>query len=310
MEFLRYLLRIQYSKIISILLILIFAVSVVSADVSISHAYYTNNAECREDVFLHNMDYSNSVSIFSDSFGASSESSLPAQSNDGKIETNILLKSNEGLQGVGLKITDAKDLGFSRSLSGGKSNSIGLSYYADSGHSNANYFNRFASYAEDISLFNNKYEERLGVFGSQSYSSGKGESTADTPSSFKHSIYMSYLNNYCKTDSFLNAFGENSGMIPLSYTWKGYSIQKDYAVAGMQISIDQSNDMNNRDPQYAIAGSSSGLSGKYSPDEWKPSKAGEKGIPADLDPNTPLIDPTAPTYLLYMQYKMSQNEII
>ena len=68
-----------------LILIILIAANITSADVNISNSYYTSGSESHENVVLHNMDYSNDASIFGDAYSASSEASTANQSETSKF---------------------------------------------------------------------------------------------------------------------------------------------------------------------------------------------------------------------------------
>ena len=212
MGFLRYLKIVQNHRIQNLALVILFAVSIVSADVSLHNSYSTSGSESHEEIYLHDMQYSNSASVSSTGFSASSQASADDKSKAANFQHEAFMNSISGTQGAGLKI-DAEDLGYTRSISGGQSDSISFSYSMGSGIALADYFTPTARYNEALSLVNNTYNSDLAVFGSQSYSFGTGQSPADDPSSFKHNISLIYLDKYCVMNSSLETGAENLGLI-------------------------------------------------------------------------------------------------
>lgn len=272
-----------------------FAVSLASADVSISNSYYTNGCEGREDLSLHNMDYTNTISIAQNAFSAKSQASRSDQSERGNFEHTGYMNSLQGMQGADLKI-DAEDLSYTRTMNGGNFNSLFFEYLAKSGTVQADYYTPFSSYQEEMTLINNKYEGDYGVYNAKSYSLGEGEYEGNESSSFKHNIYLTYNGKFCDIKS---SFGTNeaynaSANSPVRYDWTGYSFQKNYAVAGIQMTVTPGN----RAAEFGIAGRSSILEDKFSPDkndeiETYPAKFDNSGIGI---PKT-----------LIMQYKINQT---
>lgn len=278
-----------------LVLFFLFTVSVVSADVSISNSYYTNGCEGHEDLSLHNMDYTNTISITEHAFSIDSQANRSDQSENGNFRHTGYMESLQGMQGAGLNI-DGEDLGYTRIMNGGNSNSLIFKYLAESGTIHADYFTPYSSYLEDLTLINNEYNGNFGVYDAKSYSLGEGKSAVDKPSSFKQDIFLTYLNKFCEikssfsTDEDYNASAE----IPVSYEWTGYSFQKDYAVAGIKIKVTPGN----RVAQFGIAGRSSLLEDKFAPDkndEIEP-------YPAKFDNSAIGIPKT-----LIMQYKINQT---
>ena len=102
-----------------LILIILIAANITSADVNISNSYYTSGSESHENVVLHNMDYSNDASIFGDAYSASSKASTANQSETSKFSDTAYSSSLQGLQAYGLQAKGSNDIGYSRSLSGG-----------------------------------------------------------------------------------------------------------------------------------------------------------------------------------------------
>ena len=236
MGFLRYLKIVQNHRIQNLALVILFAVSIVSADVSLQNSYSTSGSESHENIYLHDMQYSNSASITSSAFSASSQASPDDESKAASFQHDAYMNSISGTKGAGLKI-DAENLRYTRSLSGGQSDSISFSYSMGSGIALADYFTPTARYDEALSLVNNTYNSEIAVSGSQSYSFGTGQSPADDPSSFTHNISLIYLDKYCVMNSYLKTGAENLGTHPVSYEWSGYSSQRNFAVAGISMNV-------------------------------------------------------------------------
>ncbi len=241
--------------------VLLFATSIVSADVSISGAYYTGGTESREEVFLHDMDYSNSVSIDQASFNAASNANASDDSGKGSFGENARMLGAFGFQGVGI-VARAENLGYSRSLVGGESQSMRLSYFLESGTAHASYFSPRSIFNEEIVLDNCRYEGDVQVHNARTYSLGYGTPVLDAPSSFSDNISMIYLDKQCRLWSSLISFGEASGDIPVSYKLRSYSGERNFARAGIGIGADQGN----RYMNLSINGTATILGDKSSPD--------------------------------------------
>ena len=263
MGLLNYLLMIKDLKAQQLVMIIIFAIYIVSGDVSLQNSYSAGSSESHEDIYLHDMDYSNSASISSTSYSASSNAGPAEKSKNSSFEDIASMNSIDGAQGASLKI-DAENLGYVRSIAGGESNTITFSYFAESGDVQANYFTPLSNYNEEISLINNKYRADLAVYGSKSYSYGTGQSISDNQSSLKHNISMKFLDKYNDIKSVLITGPENTGdKIPVNYTWNGYSSQRNYAVSGINLKVIPGN----RTVKFWIEGKSSILEDKFSPDK-------------------------------------------
>jgi hypothetical protein len=265
--------------------------------VSLHNSYSTDGSESHEEIYLHDMQYSNSASVSSSAFSASSQASADNKSKAANFQDDVYLNSISGMQGVGLKI-DAEDLGYTRSISGGQSDSISFSYSMGSGIALANYFTPTARYDEALSLVNDTYNSDLAVFDSQSYSFGTGHSPVDDPSSFTHNISLIYLDKYCVINSYLKTGSEKLVRHPLSYEWSGYSSQRNFAVAGISMNVIPGN----RSAEFGIEGDGTIFRNKFSPDkktEWYPAKFDTKGR---LNNTTYVKEKT-----LIMQYRLNQS---
>ncbi len=262
MGLLNYLSILKDLKVQKLVVVLIFAIYIISGDVSLQNSYFSGSSESHENIHLHDMDYTNSASISSTGYSASSNANPAEKSNESNFEDTAYMNSIDGMQGASLKI-DADNLGYSRSMSGGQSNAIVFSYFAESGSIQANYFTPLSAYHEDISLINNNYSADFAVFNSKSYSLGTGRSIVDNQSSFRHNISMTYLDKYNTISAVLIAGNDSFGDTPLNYTWNGYSSQRDYAVSGITMKVIPGN----RTAKFWIDGTSSILEDKFSPDK-------------------------------------------
>ena len=239
-----------------LILILLIAANIASADVSISNSYYTSGSESHENVVLHNMVYSNDASVFGDSYSTSSEASTANQSETSKFSDTAHSSSLQGPQAYGLQAKGSNDIGYSRSLSGGSVLYTSLYYNMETkalpGALQIKYSNPQALFDDNIyNLVNNKYTGTLVMYGSTAFSSGRGTSNGDAPGSFHDIISYRFFNKDCKMDSFL----EGPGATPFDYIWKSFSSQGHVAVIGIDISADTLSE---------IKGTSSFLDDKFS----------------------------------------------
>ena len=291
----------QDLKVQVLVMVLIFAISIASGDVSLQNSYYTTGSDSREQIYLHEMDYSNSASISSISYYASSQASPANQSKDSSFEDAAYMHSIDGAQGASLKI-DAEDPEYSRSISGGESNSITFSYSNGPGIVQADYFTPSTKYSEDISLINSTYYADFGVYDSNSHSYGVGDSMGDNQSSFKQDIYMSFSDKFCSIKTVLNTGSKNYGAHPVNYTWDAFSGQKQYAYAGTNLQVFPGN----RTVEFWIDGTSSILEDKFSPDKKNdtyPAKFNKDGYL--VLKNNSLTRVSSKTIL--MQYRLNQT---
>lgn len=278
----------------AIMLLLYILAPAAYADVSMHNAYYTEGTVCYEQIFLHNMDYSNSVSISEVSIYADAEARL-SDTDTGRFNHRTYMSSAGGAQGIDMKVS-GRDLSYTRSLYGGIGyKSADLSYKMTSGDLQAAYFTPAARVEESIYLDNSRYEADVGVYNFNLFASGSGEPSADAAGGFNHEISLSYKGKECRIDSFLRSRGAAANPIPVSYFWEGYasySSARGRAVSGLFVDAYAGN----RPVDLGIKGTSTALSDKYSPDSYA------RGVPAHLDP---ISTGQRESRELYMQYSIT-----
>lgn len=265
MESMRYAYLRKGQAALGLLLILVFAASTASADVSISNSYYTSGSESHENIFLHNMDYSNSASVFNDKYNANAEASTSNQSETSEFTNTVYSDSSSGPQGFGLEARDSSDLGYSRLLVGGRVPYTKLTYDVENlrredlpAALQINYFGPESTFNDNIyNLVNNKYTGTFQSYGSSAFVSGTGTSNGGAPSSFRDILSYSLVGKDCKMDSILV---EKSGDKPVDYTWKTFLNQGSVGLTGIDISVSEGNFA-----QYGIIGTSNFLGARSSP---------------------------------------------
>jgi len=246
-----------------LILILLIAANITSADVSISNSYYTSGGESHENVVLHNMVYSNDASVFGDSYSASSNANTANQSETSKFSDTADSSSWQGPQAYGLQAKGFINMGYSRSLSGGSVLSSSLNYNMETkalpGALQIDYHNSQSSYNDNIyNLVNNKYAGTLISYGSVVFISGEGTSNGIAPSSFNDTMSYVFSGKDCKMDSYML---EDSGTNPVDYLWKTFLSQgSSLAITGINLSYSDNNTK-----EVGIKGTSSILDDKFSP---------------------------------------------
>jgi hypothetical protein len=284
MESIRYAYPQKGPGIPGLILILLFAASIASADLSISNSYYTSGSESHENVFVQNMDYSNSVSIFSDNYNSNAKASSSNQSETNRFTNTVFTDSLSGTQGLGLEARDAKDMGYSRTLVGGSVPFTRLNYDVENkGKEDSpaalqiKYFSPQSLFINDVSnLANNKYAGTLQSYGARAYMSGKGESIGAANSSFNDTISYIFKGKDCWMESFLN---EHQGDEPVEYWWATFLNQGSIGEAGIDMSASPGNYA-----EFGIRGSSSLVGEQKSPGIY----------PANNFNHPDYDDPTAP----------------
>jgi hypothetical protein len=247
-----------------LILILLIASNITSADVSISNSYYTSGGESHENVALHNMVYSNDASVFGDTYSASSAASTADNSEPSKFSDKARSSSIEGPQAYSLQAEGSNDIGYSRSLSGGSVLYSSLNYNMGAealpGAMQIDYRNSLSSYNDNIyNLVNTNYAGTLLSYGSVVFISGKGTSNGVAPSSFNDTMSYVFSNKDCKMDSYLL---EDSGANAVDYLWKTFLSQgSSLAITGINLSYSDDNTK-----ELGIKGTSSILNDdKFSP---------------------------------------------
>lgn len=268
-------------KLILLLMIIISSDSVVLGDVSISRSLYSPGSECHEEVFLHNMDYSNTAGVSSINYYANSQASTADQSETSQFINSVMINSLVGLQEADIEAKNSNDLDYSRSISGGPSQLIGYSYSLEAGSLPAsvrlNAFNPQIIFNKDVyNLVNSHYEGKLQSFSPNFFMYGEGNSTGDA-SGFNDTTTLHFGPNMCRLDSY---------MIPSndSYTWITGAGRGEIAKASMWINSTEGDKMPMR-----IKGTSSGP-GSTLPDKLVPED--------DKDPQT-----------AYLLYKLTSSSI-
>lgn len=267
MESMRYAYLRKGQAALGLILILVFAASTASADVSISNSYYTSGSESHENIFLHNMDYSNSVSVFNDNYNANAQASTSNQSETSEFTNTVYSDSSSGPQGFGLAARDSIDMGYSRTLVGGRVPYTKLTYDVENlrredlpAALQINYFSPESAFNDNIyNLVNNKYTGTFQSSGSRAYVSGTGTSNGGATSSFRDILSYSFVGKDCKMDSLLV---EQSGDRPVDYTWKTFLNQGAFGVTGIDISVSEGNFA-----RYGIIGTSNYLGARSSPND-------------------------------------------
>lgn len=258
------------------ILILLLIVNIVSADVRISNSYSTSGSESHENVILHNMDYSNTVSIFNDNYNGNSKASTANESETSNFNDIVNSNSMVGASIAGLQSGDSHDLTYSRSLLGGSSQLVGFSYSMETGATpgalHINYVDPQVLFSEDMSnLINNRYQGTFQAYNSNVVSSGTGRSNGKAPSRFNDIISMEFYGKSCEMDAFLK---EASGNKPASYVWKSTFSKRDTALVDLRATAYQGNPVT-----LGIKGTS--VSTPDLPDKFSPTSYIDPLVPAD-----------------------------
>lgn len=193
-------------KLILVALAVALLISLAVADVQISHTYYTNGDETNEDVYLHNTDYTNEVSIDA-GHAIATASGIPRDATDYSRFTDSIWGN-----GVGASLSiDAKDFTYSKTLGIGSSKWAGFSYGFGSGEMKSSYYNDNTDVIEKIISDNNLYSASFLAGPELSQSNGIGMVAGAGPSSFSYTISMNQNGKSCTMESKLATKEDGSG---------------------------------------------------------------------------------------------------
>jgi len=137
----------------------ILAISLAAGDIHISHTYYTEGGDASETMDIHNLDYSNQVSIYRDSLFATAEAALSDIDEKGIFSSRIITRGEGGTFGARLNAEVEKEFKYGRSLATGfmASDKTNIDYTLSEGTTNALYFTSGGSVSEDVFVKNVNY---------------------------------------------------------------------------------------------------------------------------------------------------------
>jgi hypothetical protein len=240
--------------------ICILCSSMASADVTIQNSYYTTGHECKEDTFLNNIDYLNTISIDQGSIYVDSQSEASDESS-ASLRHNIRIDPYGDSKHLDLDL-NGKDIGCSKLLGVGFA---GVSFSLSSdlqtqGNVRDDLYARNAHFRENINLVNSKYSGSLQVHQGDFFTSGKGSSFLDAGSHFGHIMELLFSGKQFKIDASLTA-GDNSqgdSYPPVIYEWDSSAGKGTNAGGSISILANQGN----RNVDSKILGTSTTLSDK------------------------------------------------
>lgn len=151
---------------ICILLMLALSVSSALGDVRISHSYSTGGGEASDDVYLHNIDYSNSVSIYQDSLFAEADSVINDKDEKALFSNRVVTRGEGSAFGANLKAGAEEKFSHHMSLSTGShaSDATGISYNLEKGFTVADYFTSKGSVFEGVIVDNVDYANKAAIY--------------------------------------------------------------------------------------------------------------------------------------------------
>lgn len=153
-------------RIIHITLVILFSLSTALGDVRISHSYFTEGGEVTDNVYLHNVDYANSVSIYQDALFAAANSVLNDE-DEIALFSNRVTTRGEGKQfGASLKAEAEDKFNHQMSLATGHyaKDKTSVSYNLESGVVGTNYFTDGGSAFEDVIVENVNYVNKATIY--------------------------------------------------------------------------------------------------------------------------------------------------
>ncbi len=127
-----------------------------------------------EDVYLHNLDYSNKVSIYQDSLFAEAVSVLGDKDEDSILKDHIVTQGDGKLFGVNLKVGAKEKFEHGMSLSTGNQaiDKTTISYNLQSGLTQADYFTNGGVVSEDVIVDNVNYANKADIYSQSLFGSG------------------------------------------------------------------------------------------------------------------------------------------
>lgn len=193
-----------------------------SADVQMSNTYYTEGAIVQNDVFLHNIDYTNHVEIFPGSLFVDGSGINSPGSSDGRFTDNTFVGSHAGPISANLGIS-AESLSYAKGLSANLGDGeVGYSYTLNSGVEDAGFSNRVTEMREHLLSLHNSYSARFNVTQDDVSFEGHGNrfSFEDLDSIFRYNLYVSHNGRWVDTDAYLSAMKiKQADVTPVVYMW-------------------------------------------------------------------------------------------
>ncbi len=142
------------------------SVSLALGDVRISHSYSTGGGEASDDVYLHNIDYSNSASIYQDSLFAEADSVIGDTDEKTLFSNRVITRGKGSVFGINLKAGAEDKFSHHMSLSTGShaSDMTGISYNLEKGFTVADYFTSRGSVFEGVIVDNVDYANKAAIY--------------------------------------------------------------------------------------------------------------------------------------------------
>lgn len=158
--------RVIYIRTIYILLFLMLSAYSALGDVRITHSYSTVGGDVSDDVYLHNMDYSNSVSIYQDSLFAEADSILGDADEKGLFRNRVFTRGEGRMFGVNFKAGAEEKLSHHMSLATGShaSDMTSISYNLADGFTVADYSTYRGSALEGVLVDDVDYTSKAAIY--------------------------------------------------------------------------------------------------------------------------------------------------
>lgn len=216
----------------SIALILI---CIASGDVSVSRAYFSSGSECYESVYLHDMEYTNSASIWNANYYAAATANSSPDSEEARIADQAYIITRKGMNGASIQSDGFEGIQFSNYISGGGPMGFEYNMTADDDPASL-YLSAFCSdarFSEDISRMSNSLiAGKLQSYSTGFVSVGDGRSTGSGPSYFNDRVKLQFLDKFASTESFLSAPSQEGR---INYTWSSISGKGEIAKSYLRI---------------------------------------------------------------------------
>jgi len=207
---------------ISIIAIL-FLIATASADVHISNKYYSEGTTVNNNVFLHDVDYINSVRIMPGNIlTMAGEGSNSTGCNDGSFYDNSRTDSCFGNILSNLAIS-AQKLSYAKSISGSPGYpEVSYGYALGTGIETAGFSNKVMMAQESLLSYHNNYSANYDVKPDSATLTGYGSrfSFEDKNSSFLYNINVAHGGKWADTQAYLIATKKKeSNVTPVIYDW-------------------------------------------------------------------------------------------
>ncbi len=153
-------------RLIWISFVILFFIATALGDVRISHSYSTEGGDVDDGVYLHNIDYANSVSIYQDSLFAAANSVLNDKDEVALFGNQVVTRSEGKLFGTSIRAAANDKFNHHMSVASGNyvKDKTSISYGLESGIVDSDYFTDGGSASEDVVVDNVNYVNNANIY--------------------------------------------------------------------------------------------------------------------------------------------------